>query len=590
MKSRIQSCLMMAIIFIGLFFSLPGLVPAAAAQKVTVQSRLSEGRVLVIFTGEQEMLRHKTFHLFHVDNPARLGIDFPNATFEPADISADLDKTLFSGFRYQTYPDKTRVVFDTDQEQVPAYTFSLAGNELRLSLPLAGSPTAKVTAPKQPVKIQGGAIKTKPRRAATAAPRRRSSKYVTVDFKDADLQNVFRFLADIKNYNLIMGDDVKGTVTLKLKKVPWRQAFNILLNTNKLGMERTGNVIRIAPLERFKEEKEARAQNKKANETLEDMVTEIIKVNFATADEVAPRLKSVLSERGTIDTDMRTNTLIINDIPAYIKHARALLEQLDTPIKQVLIEAKIVKIETDAVKDIGIQWGGAYGDTHNDHYYGINGNSGLTGQPGIDPGNGAPTVTNNYVVNMPASGATSGLGMIFGKVGVFNLNLRLTALKNKHLAHILSTPKVLALDNHQARIGQGMEIPYQTTSDEGTTTEFKKAELSLEVTPHITNNDNVAMDVQINKDSIGVMTTDGPAINTQQIQTTLLLYNGETAVVGGIIEKNKTDDDQKVPGFSEVPVIGDLLFKHSYKKNEQTELLIFITPTVIPIQKSAANF
>lgn len=225
-----------------------------------------------------------------------------------------------------------------------------------------------------------------------------------------------------------------------------------------------------------------------------------------------------------------------------------------------------------------------------DHYYGINGNSGLTGQPGIDPGNGAPTVTNNYVVNMPASGATSGLGMIFGKVGVFNLNLRLTALKNKHLAHILSTPKVLALDNHQARIGQGMEIPYQTTSDEGTTTEFKKAELSLEVTPHITNNDNVAMDVQINKDSIGVMTTDGPAINTQQIQTTLLLYNGETAVVGGIIEKNKTDDDQKVPGFSEVPVIGDLLFKHSYKKNEQTELLIFITPTVIPIQKSAANF
>lgn len=588
MKSRIQSCLMMAIIFIGLFFSLPGLVPAAT-QKITMQSRHSEGRVLVVFTGEQRMKRCKTFRLFHVDNPARLVIDFPDATFEATDISADLDKTLYEGFRYQIYPDKTRVVFDTNQDQLPEYTFSLADNELLLALPMAGGQATSNAATKRQVKTHKAVKKAKPKTAKVAS-RRRSSNYITVDFKDADLQNVFRFLADVKSYNLVMGDDVKGTVTLKLKKVPWRQAFNILLNTNKLGMERTGNVIRIAPLERFKEEKEARAQNKKANETLENLVTEIIKVNFATASEVAPRLKSVLSERGTIDTDMRTNTLIINDIPAYIKQARALLEQLDTPIKQVLIEAKIVKIETDAVKDIGIQWGGAYGDTHNDHYYGINGNVGATGQPGIDPGNGAPTVTNNYVVNMPAAGATSGLGMIFGKVGVFNLNLRLTALKNKHLANILSTPKVLALDNHQARIGQGMEIPYQTTSDEGTTTEFKKAELSLEVTPHITNNDNVAMDVQINKDSLGQMTTDGPAINTQQIQTTLLLYNGETAVVGGIIEKNRTDDDQKVPGLSEVPVVGSFLFKHTYKKNEQTELLIFITPTVIPVQKSAANF
>jgi len=581
MKSRMKSCLIMAIIFTGFFFSLPGLAPAAT-QTVRVQSRLSEGRILVVFTGEQEMQRHKTFHLFHVDNPPRMAIDFPDASFEATDISADLDKTLFSAFRYQTYEDKTRVVFDTDQDQVPAYTFSLTGNELQLSLPLSGSPAAIKTAPKQQKVVK--AIKPK-----QPAPRRRTSNYITVDFKDADLQNVFRFLADIKNYNLIMGDDVKGTVTLKLKKVPWRQAFNILLKTNKLGMEKSGNVLRIAPLERFKQEKEALAQNKKANETLADTKTEIIKVNFATATEVAPRLKSVLSDRGTIDTDIRTNALIINDIPQYINQAKTLLAQLDMPIKQVLIEAKIVKIETDAVKDIGIQWGGAWGDTGGSRYYGINGNAGATGQPGI-PNVGDATVTNNYVVNLPATGATSGLGMIFGKVGIFNLNLRLTAMKNKHLANILSTPKVLALDNHMARIGQGMEIPYGTTSDEGTTTEFKKAELSLEVTPHITNNDNVSMEVKINKDSIGVMTVDGPAINTQEIQTTLLLYNGETAVVGGIIEKNKTDDEGKVPGFSEIPVLGDMLFKHTYKKNEQTELLIFITPTVIPARRRAANF
>jgi type IV pilus assembly protein PilQ len=574
-----KSCLIMAIIFTSWFFSLPGLA-TAATQKVSIQSRLSEGRILVVFTGEQEMQQQNTFHIFLVKNPPRLGIDFPNAFFESTNISADLDKTLFSGFRYHNYPDKTRVVFDTDQDQFPAYTFSAAGNELHFSFPLSGSPAAKKTMPQQ---------RTTAKRKRTVS-KRKNTYPITLDFKDADLQNVFRFLADIKNYNLIMGDDVKGTVTLKLKKVPWRQAFNILLKTNRLGMEKSGNVIRIAPLVRFKEEKEALAQNKKANETLADTVTEIIKVNFATATDVAPRLKSVLSDRGSIDTDIRTNTLIINDIPGYIKQAKNLLKSLDLPIKQVLIEAKIVKIETDAVKDIGIQWGGAWGDTKNNHYYGITGNAGTNGQPGITPDGGSPTVTNNYVVNLPASGATSGLGMIFGKVGIFNLNLRLSALKNKHLANILSTPKILALDNHQARIGQGMEIPYQTTSDEGTTTEFKKAELSLEVTPHITNNDNVSIDVQITKDSIGVMTTDGPAINTQQIETTLLLYNGETAVIGGIIEKNKTDDRGEVPGFSQIPLVGNALFKHKYKKNEQTELLIFITPTVIPVQRRAANF
>jgi type IV pilus assembly protein PilQ len=569
----------MAIIFTGWFFSLPGLAPAAT-QKISIQSRLSEGRILVVFNGEQEMQQQNTFHIFLVNNPPRLGIDFPDAFFESTDISADLDKTLFSGFRYHNHQDKTRIVFDTDQDQLPAYTFSAVGNELRFSFPLSGSPAAKKAMPQQ---------KTTIKRKRTIS-KIKNTYPITLDFKDADLQNVFRFLADIKSYNLIMGDDVKGTVTLKLKKVPWKQAFNILLKTNKLGMEKTGNVIRIAPLLRFKEEKEARAQNKKANETLADTVTEIVKVNFATATDVAPRLKSVLSDRGSIDTDTRTNTLIINDLPGYIKQAKQLLKSLDLPIKQVLIEAKIVKVETDAVKDIGIQWGGAWGDTKNNHYYGITGDAGTTGQPGITPDGGSPTVTNNYVVNLPASGATSGLGMIFGKVGIFNLNLRLSALKNKHLANILSTPKVLALDNHQARIGQGMEIPYQTTSDSGTTTEFKKAELSLEVTPHITNNDNVSIDVQINKDSIGVMTTDGPAINTQQIQTTLLLYNGETAVIGGIIEKNKTNDRGEVPGFSQIPLIGDALFKHKYNKNAQTELLIFITPTVIPIQRRAANF
>ncbi|MBN2332861.1 MAG: type IV pilus secretin PilQ [Deltaproteobacteria bacterium] len=576
MKVRTITCSLMIMVLTGWLLSMPMASPAAARQTVTASSSTAKNAVQVVFTGELEMQQHTTFHLFHVDNPPRLGIDFPDATFKANNIAEHLPQTLFEGCRYQTYPDKTRLVFDTNEAQLPNYTFSASGKELQLSFPVANNTAAKKPAAK-PV------VKTSSRRQYRPSA---GKNLITADFKDADLQNVFRFLADIKHMNLIMGEDVQGTVTIKLKEVPWQQAFNILLKTNKLGMERDGNVIRIAPLSRFKEEKEALAQNKKANETLAETELAIVKVNFAQAADIAPRLTAILSDRGSIDTDQRTNTLIIKDLPRYIEGAKNLLQQLDMPIKQVLIEAKIVKIETDAVKDIGIQWGGVWGDRDSDHYYGVTGNNGTTGLPSITP---EPSIASNYVVNLPASGATSGLGMIFGKVGVFNLNLRLTALKNNHLANILSTPKVLALDNHKARIGQGVEIPYQTTSQDGTTTEFKKAELSLEVVPHITNNDNVSMEVKINKDSIGVQTSDGPAINTQAIETTLLLFNGETAVVGGIIEKDKTSDENEVPGFSEVPLLGDLLFKQKYNKNSQTELLIFITPTVIPLQTSS-NF
>jgi type IV pilus assembly protein PilQ len=316
---------------------------------------------------------------------------------------------------------------------------------------------------------------------------------------------------------------------------------------------------------------------------------EILKVNFATASEIAPRLQTVLSDRGSIDTDERTNTVIVTDIPKHLGLIRDMLQQLDTPIKQVLIEAKIVKMESNAVKDIGIQWGGVWANNSGGTYYGVTGSGlGPTGLPAVTPGaDGAPTVDSGYAVNMPALGATSGLGLIFGKVNKFNLNLRLSALQNRHRAQILSSPKVLALDNHQARIGQGLEIPYETTSDEGTTTEFKKAELSLEVTPHITNNNNVSMDVSINKDSIGQQTSDGPAINTQNVQTTLLLFNGETAVVGGIIERDDSKDVDKVPGLSSLPLIGDLLFKHKHDNIKQTELLIFLTPTVVPTRTAS---
>jgi type IV pilus assembly protein PilQ len=386
-----------------------------------------------------------------------------------------------------------------------------------------------------------------------------------------------------------MGDDVSGTVTLKLKDVPWKQALDIVLRTHQLGMEREGNVVRIAPVEVFIREQQAReerakreAESQKSQEELQPTVLKILKVNFANIDEVAGKIENtILSDRGTIETDPRTNSLIINDIPDRIKQAKALLDELDAPVCQVMIEAKIVKIEKKSARELGVQWGGSYKSVSNDRYYGISGNNSLgdTGLPPVSDGS-LPALASSYAVNLPASTITSGIGLIFGKINKYNLSVKLSAMQGRGTAKILSSPKVLALNQHTARIGQGQEIPYQTTSQDGTTTEFKKAELSLEVTPTITNNGMVSMEVVVSKDSKGENTPDGPAINTQTITTSLLLKDGETAVVGGILESSSTKSTQDVPVVSKIPLLG-WLFRHDYKDAEQPELMIFITPRLI---------
>ena len=387
-----------------------------------------------------------------------------------------------------------------------------------------------------------------------------------------------------------MGDDVSGTVTLRLKEVPWKQVMSIVLKTHQLGMDREGNVVRIAPIEVFTNEQLAReekrralAESKKTEEEIQDTVLKILKVNFADIDDVASKIENtIISDRGSVETDLRTNSLIISDIPDRISRAEALLRELDEPVRQVMIEAKIVKVEKKSAQEFGVQWGGAWGKSSNDRYYGVSGNNSLggTGLPPVSDGGAIPDIASSYAVNLPATGLTSGIGLIFGKIDQYNLNLKLSAMQGNGNAHILSSPKVLALNQHAARINQGQQIPYQTTSQEGTTTEFKNAELSLEVTPTITNNNMVSMVVVVSKDSKGENTQDGPAINTQGITTSLLLKDGETAVVGGIIESSKTKSNQDVPVVSNIPLLG-WLFKHDYKDSDQTELMIFITPRII---------
>ncbi len=557
---------------------------ADASNQLTLQPSLKDGIITLVFSS-RERGKPVRYKIFTLDSPPRLVIDFPGSACEPQTDEVNRLLKQYSGYcrlRCRNTAKNCRVVLDTEYASLPPYIHKEKDNCLRITLQKAPPGTSKVVSDAKKAAPAPAIRKADPFKPDNNHP-------ISVDFKGTDIQNVLRFLAEINHLNVVMGDDVSGTVTLKLKDVPWKQALDIVLRTHQLGMERTGNVIRIAPVEVFIREHQAReerakreAESLKSQEELQPTILKILKVNFANIDEVAGKIENtILSDRGTIETDPRTNSLIINDIPDRIDQAKALLDELDAPVCQVMIEAKIVKIEKKSARELGVQWGGSYKNVSNDRYYGISGNNSMgdTGLPPVTDGS-LPALASSYAVNLPATAVTSGIGLIFGKINKYNLSVKLSAMQGRGTAKILSSPKVLALNQHTARIGQGQEIPYQTTSQDGTTTEFKKAELSLEVTPTITNNGMVSMEVVVSKDSKGENTPDGPAINTQTITTSLLLKDGETAVVGGILESSSSKSTQDVPVVSKIPLLG-WLFRHDYKDAEQTELMIFITPRLI---------
>ncbi len=563
-----------------LVLCISGLLPSralAAKDTITLAATAEKDQVRLLFTTSSE--NEINYNLFTLEAPPRLVIDFPNCNYNDIDVNQLVGTSGFHCLRFFSDSEKTRIVLDTEYATLPPFTQSARNQELVVTLKQADPDNVKTINHNLP-----------PKSANIKTPFKSNNNPISVDFKDTDIQNVFRFLAEINHLNVVMSDDVSGTVTLRLKKVPWKQVLSIVLKTHQLGMERTGNVVRIAPQNVFDQEREALearklaiAESKKTEEDVQDTVLKILKVNFASINDVADKIENtILSDRGNVETDPRTNSLIITDIPDRIAQAEALLRELDEPVKQVMIEAKIVKIERKSMSEIGVQWGGAWGKTTNDRYYGINGHDdmGGTGLPPVNGGEGAPPISSSYAVNMPANAISSGIGLIFGKIDKYNLNVKLSAMQGDGTARILSSPKVLALNQHAARIGQGQEIPYQSTSQDGTETEFKKAELSLEVTPTITNNGMVSMEVIVSKDSKGENTTDGPVINTQNITTSLLLKDGETAVVGGIVENNKYKGNQEVPVLGKIPLLGRL-FRHDMIDSDDSELMIFITPRII---------
>jgi len=431
---------------------------------------------------------------------------------------------------------------------------------------------------------------------------------ISMDFKDADLTNVFRIIAEVSNLNIITADDVKGKVSLRLVNVPWDQALDIVLRSKSLGATQEGNVLRIAPLSSLRKEEQDRfdaqkqveqsrqeAMNRAAEvKASQESVFDTIPVNYSKASELLAKIKPLTSKFGKLDSDDRTNVLIIRDLPQHIAEVRALVATLDTATPQVLIEARIVEVDTSFTRELGVQWGGTFLGDAGRWKYGLTGaqdstGGSIPGQP-LDSTQRMFSVSNpvnlppaNWAINLPAAiGTGAGGGINFGILrDNLRLDFSLSALEASGKGKIISSPKIVTTDNKEATIEQGTQIPYSTVSASGTNTQFIDATLSLKVTPHITPDGRVSMKLEAKNDSQGETGADGkPAINKKKATTEVLIRDGETTVIGGILQVNRSESRAGLPWLSKIPVLG-YLFRKDVNQTRNRELLIFITPKIL---------
>jgi len=432
---------------------------------------------------------------------------------------------------------------------------------------------------------------------AEQAVGRYTGRRIDLDLKDADVHNILRFLADIGRVNIVTADDVSGTITIRMRNVPWDQALDVILQAKGLGMVRQGNLIRVAPLSVLQKERELELARHKQELELAPLETRLIPVSYADAAELQARGKDLLSPRGSIAVDPRTNVLIARDISGNLNHVEELVRALDTQTPQVLVEARIVEATSKYLRDVGIQWGGdvtfsqATGNPTGIAFPSNVSASGgnydqTTPTAGLSPF--TRTVANpNFAVNLPAAvGTDSGgaLGFALGSIdNTINLNVRLSAAESSGMVRIVSSPRVLTLDNREARINQGTLLPFSQVSAQGVQTTFQEAKLQLLVRPHVTADGSVSMHVKINRDEPDFTQTSArgdPTILKRECETDLLVMDGHTAVIGGIYTRNTGRNLDQVPFFGDIPVIG-VLFQRRRASDERNELVIFLTPRIV---------
>jgi len=424
-----------------------------------------------------------------------------------------------------------------------------------------------------------------------------SGRRIDLDLKDADIHNILRLLADVGHVNIVTGDDVGGNITIRMRNVPWDEALDVVLQAKGLGMQRAGNLIRVAPMSQLNKERELKLAQLKQELELTPLETRLIPVSYAQASDLQGRAKDLLSPRGSMAVDGRTNVIIARDIAGNLNHVEELVRSLDTQTPQVLIEARIVEATSNYNRDIGIQWGGSStfsASTGNATGLSFPSSIALSGgnydsstpTAGLSPF--SRTVQQpNFAVNLPAAvGTDSGgaLGLSLGSIdNAFNLALRLSALESSGLVRIVSNPRILTLDNNNARINQGTLIPYSQVSAQGVQTSFQEAKLQLLVKPHVTADGSVSMHVKVNRDEPDfnqVAANGAPTILKREAETDLLVMDGHTAVIGGIFTRNTGRNLTQVPFFGDIPIIG-ILFQRRQANDQRGELVIFITPRIV---------
>jgi len=447
-------------------------------------------------------------------------------------------------------------------------------------------------------------IKPAIKRANAEEKKEYTGERLTLNFQDIDVRSVLQLLADTSGQNIVVSDSVAGNLTLRLQNVPWDQALDIVLRTKGLDKRRQDNVIIIGPTEELAAREKAELAARKDLQELSPVRTEFLQVNYAKVSDLSKLIKannsskdSMLSPRGTLSIDERTNTLLVQDTADRLADIRRLVQTLDVPVKQVLIEARIVVVTDTFERDLGARFGVTTAQKN-----GSNGLLSVTGNgTGADTMTSsgtnnlvntgspfpvtAPILANRYNVNLPVAAPAGSIGLsLLG--GSYIVDLELSAAQNEGRGEVISSPRVITANQKQATIAQGVEIPYQESASSGaTTTQFKKAVLSLKVTPLITPDNRVILDLDVSDDSVGQLVqsaTGGtvPSIDTREIITQVLVNDGQTVVLGGILETTKRKSTDKVPLLGDVPVLGNL-FKTTTNINNKTELLIFITPKIL---------
>ena len=427
---------------------------------------------------------------------------------------------------------------------------------------------------------------------------------LSLNFQNIEIRSLLQVIADFTNFNVVTSDTVTGAVTLRLKDVPWDQALDIIMQAKSLGMRKNGNVLLIAPKEELAAKEKQELESKAALQGLEPLRSQAFQLNYAKAGEIAIQLVGVgggggnsrtLSSRGSLISETRTNQLFVNDIPSKLEQVQQLIAKLDIPVRQVLIEARIVEASDSFGRSLGVRLGGSdlRGIRGGDAGYNLGGANrvAIGGSYNAVSGTTGETTatldsTNTSFVNLPALGqggyspSTFAISLFSSAANRF-LNLELSALEADGKGKLVSSPRIVTADQTKALIEQGTEFPYQqATSSGATSVAFRKANLKLEVTPQITPEGSIILDLDINKDSRGETTAAGIAINTKHIKTQVLVENGGTVVIGGIFELTEADSESKVPLLGDLPAVGNL-FKTKTRSSNKSELLVFITPKMI---------